>query len=121
MPLYEYECLKTGKRFERIQKFSDPILTECPDPDCNGKVRKILSAPAIQFKGAGWYVNDYGKGGKLPPKDGDSSKSEESKTESKADSKSKSDSKSESKSESKSDSKSESKSDSKSKPAAKSD
>jgi putative FmdB family regulatory protein len=114
MPLYEYECLKTGKRFEKIQKFSDPILTDCPDADCDSKVRKILSAPAIKFKGAGWYVNDYGKGGKLPPKDGDSPKPKESKD-------SKGETKSKSKSESKSESKPESKSESKSKPAAKSD
>lgn len=78
MPLYEYECPRTGKRFEEIQKFSDPPITRCPDcddyPDCDGESRKLLSAPAIQFKGAGWYVNDYGKGGKLPQKDGADSK-----------------------------------------------
>ena len=88
MPLYEYECLKTGKRFERIQKFSDPILTECPDPDCDCTLRKVLSAPAIQFKGDGWYVNDYGKGGQKPKKDGDSSE-KSAQSESKSDSASK--------------------------------
>jgi len=94
MPLYEYECPRTGKRFEEIQKFSDDPITRCPDcddhPDCDGESRKLLSAPAIQFKGAGWYVNDYGKGGKLPKKDGGESKSKsdkDSKSESKSESK----------------------------------
>lgn len=56
MPLYEYECPKCGL-FERMQKFSDPILTACPT--CGKPVEKLLSAPAIQFKGTGWYVTDY--------------------------------------------------------------
>ena len=74
MPLYEYFCKKDG-RFELIRKFSDPPLKACPT--CGRKVEKLLSSPAIQFKGAGWYVTDYaGKG-----KDGFSkeSKSKESK------------------------------------------
>lgn len=75
MPLYEYECARTGKRFEVIQRFSDAPLTRCPEcdqhPECEGEAKKLLSAPAIQFKGAGWYVNDYGKGGKKPQKDVD--------------------------------------------------
>jgi putative FmdB family regulatory protein len=83
MPLYEYECPRTGKRFEAIQKFSDAPLTRCPDcdqhPDCAGEAKKLLSAPAIQFKGAGWYVNDYGKGGEKPKKDAADSKSGDSK------------------------------------------
>ena len=58
MPLYEYECTKCHHRFEVIQKFSDPPKTECPE--CKGPVKKLLSAPAIQFKGTGWYVTDYG-------------------------------------------------------------
>ncbi|MDE0108643.1 MAG: zinc ribbon domain-containing protein [Bryobacterales bacterium] len=69
MPLYEYECLKCGERFELIQKFSDAPLTVCSQnggSQCDGAVRKLLSAPAIQFKGSGWYVTDYGKGGKKP-------------------------------------------------------
>ena len=67
MPLYEYECARCG-RFERIQKFSDPPLLACPT--CGGEVQKLLSAPAIQFKGTGWYITDYarksggGEGGK---------------------------------------------------------
>lgn len=62
MPLYEYLCSSCGHRFERIQKFSDPPVAECPS--CGGKVDKLLSSPAIQFKGAGWYVNDYARAGK---------------------------------------------------------
>jgi putative FmdB family regulatory protein len=61
MPLYEYECESCGRRFERIQKFSDPPVTECPH--CSGAVRKLLSSPAIQFKGSGFYITDYPKSG----------------------------------------------------------
>jgi len=61
VPLYEYECRKCGHRFERIQKFSDPLVKKCPE--CGGKVEQLISAPAVQFKGSGWYVTDYaGKG-----------------------------------------------------------
>ena len=59
MPLYEYECNDCEHRFERIQKFSDPLASTCPV--CSGTVRKLLSSPAIQFKGTGWYVTDYAK------------------------------------------------------------
>ena len=59
MPLYEYECKKCGHRFEKIQLFSDPMLKKCPE--CGGKIEQMISAPAIQFKGSGWYVNDYAK------------------------------------------------------------
>ncbi len=58
MPLYEYECPQDGT-FERMQKFSDPPLSACPK--CGGPVEKLLSAPAIQFKGTGWYVTDYAR------------------------------------------------------------
>ena len=58
MPLYEYQCGRCG-RFERIQKFSDPALTVCPT--CGEPVQKLLSAPAIQFKGTGWYITDYAR------------------------------------------------------------
>ena len=58
MPLYEYECPKHGT-FEKIQKFSDPPLTKCPT--CGGPVERLLSAPAIQFKGTGWYITDYAR------------------------------------------------------------
>ena len=59
MPLYEYECDACAHRFERIQKFSDALVTTCPE--CGGAVRKLPSSPAIQFKGTGWYVTDYAK------------------------------------------------------------
>lgn len=59
MPLYEYECGSCGHRFEKIRKFSDPPLKVCPK--CRGKVRKLPSAPAIQFKGSGWYITDYAR------------------------------------------------------------
>jgi putative FmdB family regulatory protein len=58
LPLYEYECPKHGT-FERMQKFSDPPVTTCPT--CGGPVEKLFSAPAIQFKGTGWYVTDYAR------------------------------------------------------------
>jgi putative FmdB family regulatory protein len=61
MPLYEYECEACGHRFEVIQKFSDSPIATCPK--CGGAVRKLQSAPAFQFKGTGWYVTDYAKGG----------------------------------------------------------
>ena len=61
MPLYEYECESCGSRFERIQKFSDPPVAVCPK--CGGPVRKLLSSPAIQFKGSGFYITDYPKAG----------------------------------------------------------
>ncbi len=60
MPLYEYRCENCGRTFELIQKFSDPPAEHCPN--CGkGPVRKLLSSPAIQFKGTGWYVTDYAK------------------------------------------------------------
>jgi putative FmdB family regulatory protein len=59
MPLYEYQCEQCGNRFERIQKFSDPPADTCPK--CGGPVKKLLSSPAIQFKGSGWYITDYAK------------------------------------------------------------
>lgn len=71
MPLYEYECERCGDRFEIIQKFSDSPLAVHADyaGSCSGAVRKLLAAPAIQFKGSGWYVTDYGKAGKKPRKE----------------------------------------------------
>lgn len=59
MPLYEYLCDTCGHRFEAIQKFSDPPLEQCPK--CNAALRKLQSAPAFQFKGAGWYITDYAR------------------------------------------------------------
>ena len=59
MPLYEYQCKKCHSLTERIQKFSDSPLAVCPH--CGGELEQVLSAPAIQFKGSGWYVSDYAK------------------------------------------------------------
>jgi putative FmdB family regulatory protein len=59
MPIYEYQCTKCGHRFEKIQKFSDKKVTKCPE--CGGRVEQTISAPAVQFKGSGWYVTDYGR------------------------------------------------------------
>jgi putative FmdB family regulatory protein len=73
VPLYEYQCGQCG-RFEIIQKFSDSPLATCPR--CGGEVQKLLSAPAIQFKGTGWYVTDYARkssGGDGKSKDGNGS------------------------------------------------
>ena len=61
MPLYEYQCNKCGHRFEKILKFSDKPIKKCPD--CGGAVEQLISAPAVQFKGSGWYVNDDAKKG----------------------------------------------------------
>ena len=70
MPLYEYECDACGHRFEKIQKFSDPLEDTCPK--CGGHVHKLVSSPAIQFKGSGFYITDYPKGekGSAPKSDG---------------------------------------------------
>ncbi len=57
MPMYEYQCRKCKHRFERIQKFSDPILKTCPE--CGGTVDQVLTAAAVRFKGSGWYATDY--------------------------------------------------------------
>jgi len=59
MPLYEYECTACKRRFELIQKVSDPPAQTCPT--CGGAVHKLQSAPAFQFKGTGWYVTDYAR------------------------------------------------------------
>ena len=59
MPLYEYECETNGHRFEVIQKFSDPPIQVCPT--CGSPVHKVISSPAFQFKGSGWYVTDYAR------------------------------------------------------------
>jgi putative FmdB family regulatory protein len=58
VPLYEYQCKKCKHKFEKIQKFSDRPIRKCPE--CGGPVEKIQHAPAVQFKGTGWYVTDYG-------------------------------------------------------------
>jgi putative FmdB family regulatory protein len=84
MPLYEYECEKCGHRFEKIQKFSDPLVDTCPK--CGGAVHKLQSSPAFQFKGTGWYVTDYAKSGQPETKETkptpESAKSEPAKADS---------------------------------------
>ena len=88
MPLYEYQCESCTKRFERIQKFSDPPVDVCPH--CGqGPVRKLLSSPAIQFKGSGFYITDYAKkssseAGSKSSSESASSSSAETKSDSKA-------------------------------------
>jgi len=100
MPLYEYECEHCGRRFEKIQRFSDPPADVCPH--CGqGPVRKLMSSPAIQFKGSGWYITDYARKG-----DSATTKSGEAKADSTA-----SDSKSETKTETKTETKSDTKAD----------
>jgi putative FmdB family regulatory protein len=74
LPLYEYECRKCHKRTERIEKLSGPHLKVCPK--CKGPVDRVVSAPAIQFKGSGWYVTDYAKSAAKPSGDSSSGKEE---------------------------------------------
>lgn len=83
MPLYEYKCLKCGRRVEKIQKFSDAPLTICES--CGGKLEQLISSPAIQFKGSGWYVTDYAKKsseGSTSPSTASTSSTEKKETES---------------------------------------
>jgi putative FmdB family regulatory protein len=82
MPLYEYECDECTHRFERIQKFSDPLVDVCPS--CGGHVRKLLSSPAFQFKGTGWYITDYAKKNNTDSSKDDAPKGESKVGESKA-------------------------------------
>lgn len=84
MPLYEYQCKKCGHLFEKIQKFSDKLVKKCPE--CGGPVEQTISAPAVQFKGSGWYVTDYAKKGSSAGSSGDSG-SKEKKDEKKPESK----------------------------------
>jgi putative FmdB family regulatory protein len=91
MPLYEYQCKKCHHRFERIQKFSDPHVKKCPD--CGGPVEQMVSAPAVQFKGSGWYVTDYPKKsseGSSSSSNGESGSKKEDKKDSKTEAKSES-------------------------------
>lgn len=77
MPLYEYACEKCGDRFEVMQKFSEAPLTM--HEKCGGPVHRLISAPALQFKGSGWYITDYAKGGTSSPGDnGSAAKTEKS-------------------------------------------
>jgi putative FmdB family regulatory protein len=65
MPLYEYKCDKCGTAFEVIQKLADSPMRTCPQ--CGGSVKKVISAPALQFKGSGFYITDYAKKDRQPP------------------------------------------------------
>jgi len=104
MPIYEYHCERCGKTFEVMQKFSDASLSE--HEGCGGHVERLISAPAFQFKGSGWYATDYARpqsskpGDSAPNGDKAESKLSDSKTEKPA-TETKSESKSESKTESK--------------------
>ena len=69
MPIYEYQCEHCGQQTEAIQRLDEPPLESCPH--CGGALRKLMSAPAFQFKGSGWYVTDYADKGR---KDGKSPK-----------------------------------------------
>jgi len=86
VPLYEYQCDACGCRFEVIQKFSDAPVESCKE--CGkGPVHRLLSSPAIQFKGTGWYITDYAQKGKSgsssgTPAKSDATKSDTSKTDS---------------------------------------
>ncbi len=100
MPLYEYEC-ENGHRFEKIQKFSDPPIEQCPT--CGSPVHKLMSSPAIQFKGSGWYITDYAR------KDAGGGKAEKSDGAKEGTGQTKGDAKSEGKTETKSDTKTDTK------------
>ena len=65
MPLYEYQCQECSVRFERIEKVSEPTDGLCPE--CGAVAHRLIGAPALQFKGSGWYVTDYGKGSGSQP------------------------------------------------------
>lgn len=105
MPIYEYQCRQCNERQEIIQNFSDAPLTECSK--CGGEMKKLISSPAIQFKGSGFYKTDYASSSSKPPE----TKGEPVKTETKSEttSESKSESKAETKSETKTETKSETK------------
>src|ERR1035437_1591189 len=119
MPLYDYRCHQCGETFEVRQKFADVVLTV--HEGCGGELERLISLPALQFKGTGWYRSDYGRNGQKPVagyngKSGTKSDCQgESKSESKTESK---DSKAEAKAESKSETKLETKSESKPAPAS---
>ncbi len=83
MPIYEYKCEKCGSRFEVRQHFDDDPITKCQNDGCEGRVQRVLSVPAIIFKGKGFYVNDYGRGNQKKPPEPDTS-AEKSETSSEA-------------------------------------
>jgi len=94
MPIYEYKCHQCGQKFEVRQRISEAPLKV--HADCGGEVERLISAPALHFKGTGWYVTDYAKNGKSP-----STASADSKTETKSDTTAKTETKTETKTESK--------------------
>jgi putative FmdB family regulatory protein len=102
VPLYEFECEKCHHRFEKIQGFSDPDPEKCPKCGAN-KVHRLLHAPAVQFKGSGWYATDYKKAGATSSKSETSASGASSDSSSSGSTDSKSASKSETKTEAKSD------------------
>lgn len=85
MPLYEYQCQACGERVEVIQKLNDPPYAHCPK--CSGDMKKLVSAPAIQFKGSGFYKTDYSSS---PKSESSSSESKSEKSETKSETKSES-------------------------------
>src|SRR5947199_4800595 len=85
MPLYDYRCHKCGETFEVRQKFADELLKV--HEGCGGELERMISAPALQFKGTGWYVTDYGKGGKPPSSGAPAESKSEAKGEGKTDGK----------------------------------
>jgi putative FmdB family regulatory protein len=99
MPLYEYQCDTCAHRFEVIQKYSDPHIEVCPK--CGGPVKKLFSSPAIQFKGTGFYITDYGKSGSSTTKSGEAKSDSASESKSETKTESKTETKSETKTESK--------------------
>lgn len=97
MPLYEYQCDACAHRFEVIQQYKDAPIDVCPK--CGGTVKKLLSSPAIQFKGSGFYITDYARKGESATTKSGEAKSDSTSSESKSDSKA--ETRSESKTESK--------------------
>lgn len=91
MPVYEYECLKCGDRFDELQRLSDEPLKK--HDGCGGRVKRLLSAPAIQFKGTGWYITDYARKNTDSSGDGKKDGASEKKSESKGETSAKSESK----------------------------
>jgi len=106
MPLYEYQCDSCAHRFEVIQKYSDPPIDVCPK--CAGAVKKLLSSPAIQFKGTGWYITDYARSGKTDSGTAAAAKSESAEKSGEKKTEGSSESKTETKIESKTETKKES-------------
>jgi putative FmdB family regulatory protein len=119
LPIYEYKCEGCGEVFEVIQKFADEPVTV--HEKCGAHVHRLMSAPSFQFKGSGWYVTDYAKGGNSSPNKGEPGKGEQGKSESGKSESGKPESSDKSESSSKSDTAAKTETKSESKPAASSD